>query len=54
MNACGILVEKPEGQSPLGRPRCKWVDNIKMNLRYYGVVWTGLTWLKIGTNGGLL
>jgi hypothetical protein len=27
-----LLVEKPEGRRPLGRPRCKWVDNIKMDL----------------------
>jgi hypothetical protein len=28
-----ILVGKPEGKRPLVRPRCKWVDNIKMDLR---------------------
>jgi hypothetical protein len=28
-----ILLGKPEGKRPLGRPRCKWVDNIKMDLR---------------------
>jgi hypothetical protein len=27
-----ILVGKPEGKRPLGRPRCRWVDNIKMDL----------------------
>jgi hypothetical protein len=32
-NACRILVGKPEGKRPLGRPRCRWVDNIKMDLR---------------------
>jgi hypothetical protein len=32
-NAYGILVGKPKGKRPLGRPRCKWVDNIKMDLR---------------------
>jgi hypothetical protein len=32
-NAYKILVGKPEGKSPLGKPRRKWVDNIKMNLR---------------------
>jgi hypothetical protein len=31
-----ILVGKPEGKSPLGRPRRWWVDNIKMNLREIG------------------
>jgi hypothetical protein len=29
---CRILVGKPEGKSPLGRPRRRWVDNIKMDL----------------------
>jgi hypothetical protein len=32
-NTCRILVGKPEGKRPLGRPRCMWVDNIKMDLR---------------------
>jgi hypothetical protein len=32
-NAYNILVRKPEGKEPLGRPRCKQEDNIKMNLR---------------------
>jgi hypothetical protein len=32
-NAYKILVEKPEGKRSLGKPRLKWVDNIKMGLR---------------------
>jgi hypothetical protein len=32
-NAYRILMGKPEGKRPLGRPRRRWVDNIKMNLR---------------------
>jgi hypothetical protein len=32
-NACRTLVGKPEGKRPLGRPRHRWVDNIKMDLR---------------------
>jgi len=32
-----VLVGKPEGKSPLGRPRCRWEDNIKMDLRKYDV-----------------
>ena len=28
-----VLVGKPEGKRPLGRPRCRWEDNIKMDLR---------------------
>jgi hypothetical protein len=55
-NAYRILVEKPEGRRPLGRPRRRWVDNIKMNLRERedGVVWTVLIWLRIGTSGRLM
>jgi hypothetical protein len=32
-NANSILVRKPEGKRPVGRPRCRWEDNIKMDLR---------------------
>jgi hypothetical protein len=49
--------KKPEGKRPLGRPRCRWVDNIKMDLReigWDGMVWVGLIWFRIGTSGGLL
>jgi hypothetical protein len=35
-----ILVGQPEGKRPLGRPRCTWVDNIKMDLREIG--WDGV------------
>jgi hypothetical protein len=31
-NVYRVLVGKPEGKRPLGRPRCRWVDNIKMDL----------------------
>jgi hypothetical protein len=44
-NAYRILVGKPEGQRPLGRPRCRWVDNIKMDLR--GIGWDGVNWIDI-------
>jgi hypothetical protein len=50
-----VLVEKPEGKRLLGRARLKWEDNIKMNLQEVGgVVGTGWSWLRIGTDGGLL
>jgi hypothetical protein len=50
-----LLVGKPEGKRPLGRPRRTWVDNIRMILeRWDGVMWTGLVWLRIGTGGELL
>jgi hypothetical protein len=35
-NAYRILVGKPEGKTPLGRQRCRWVDNIKIDLREMG------------------
>jgi hypothetical protein len=50
-NAYRILVGKPEGKRPLGRPRRRWVDNIKIDLRE---IWTGSIWRRIGTSGGLL
>jgi hypothetical protein len=54
-NVYRILVGKPRGKRPLGRPRRRLVDNIKMDLRGGdGVVWTGLVWLRIGTSGELL
>jgi hypothetical protein len=54
-NAYGILVGKPEGKRPLRRPRHRWGDNIRMDIREIGwKVWTGCIWLRIVTNGGLL
>jgi hypothetical protein len=44
-NVHRLLVEKPEGKRPLGRPRRKWMDNIKMDLLDIGlsvVDWIGL------------
>jgi hypothetical protein len=38
-------VGKPEGKRPLGRPRCRWVDNIKMDLREIG--WDGVGWMDM-------
>ena len=50
-----VLVGKPEGMKPLGRSRHRWEDNIKMDLQEVGCgVWTGLSWLRIGTGGGHL
>jgi hypothetical protein len=49
------LVGKPEGRRPLGRPRRRWEDNIKMDLRGVGWgAWTGSIRLRIGTGGELL
>ena len=45
-----VLVGKPEGKRPLGRPRRRWEDNIKMDLEEVeGVMGTGWSWLWIGT-----
>ena len=50
-----VLVGKPEGKRPLGRPRRRWEDNIKMDLQEVGgVVGTGWSWFRIGTGGGHL
>jgi hypothetical protein len=44
-NAYRILVGKPEGKRPLGRPRRRWVANIKMDLREVG--WDGRAWIDL-------
>jgi hypothetical protein len=53
--AYNILVGKPEGRRPLGRPRRRWDDNIKMDPREIRLgMWIEFTGLRIGTGGGLL
>jgi hypothetical protein len=44
-NACRILLGKPEGRRPLGRPRCRWLNNIKMDVRE--IEWGGMDWLDL-------
>jgi hypothetical protein len=44
-NAYRILVGKPEGKRPLGRPRRRWVDSIKMDLRE--IRWDGMDWIDL-------
>jgi hypothetical protein len=44
-NVFRLLIGKPKGKRPLGRPRCRWVDNIKMDPVEIGlsvVDWIGL------------
>jgi hypothetical protein len=41
MNACRILVGKPEGKRPLGRPRCTWQENIRI------IGWGGMDWFDL-------
>jgi hypothetical protein len=45
MNVYKILAGKSEGRKPLGRPRRRWVDNIKMDLREIG--WGGMEWFDV-------
>jgi len=40
-----ILVGKPEGKRPLGRPRRRWEDNIRMDLKELG--WEGVDWMHL-------
>jgi hypothetical protein len=44
-NAYRLLVGKPEGKRPLGRPRCKWVDNIRIDLGEVG--WADVDWIGL-------
>jgi hypothetical protein len=41
----GVLVGRPEGKRPLGRPRHRWEDNIKMDLREIGI--DGANWIQL-------
>jgi hypothetical protein len=51
-----VLVGRPEGKRPLGRPRRRLEVNIKMGLKEVGWrgAWTGLIWLRIGSGAGNL
>jgi hypothetical protein len=40
-----ILVGRPEGKRPLGRPRRRWEDNVKMDLQEVG--WEGMDWIEL-------
>jgi hypothetical protein len=40
-----ILVGRPEGRRPLGRPRCRWEDDIKMDLQEVG--WGDMDWIDM-------
>jgi hypothetical protein len=44
-NAYRILVGNSEGKRPLGRPRRRWADNIKRDLRE--IVWDGMGWIDL-------
>jgi hypothetical protein len=44
-NAYRILVGKPEGKRPQGKPKRRWMDNIKMDLRE--IEWDGMDWIDL-------
>jgi hypothetical protein len=48
-NPYRILVGKPERNTPQGRTRRRWVDNIKMDLREIG--WDGMDWIDLAEEG---
>jgi hypothetical protein len=43
-----LLVGKPEGKTPLGRPSCRWIDNIKMDFFRDRIEFCGLDWSGSG------
>jgi len=45
-----VLVGKPEGKRPLGRPGCRWEDNIKMDLQEVG--YGGMDWTELDQDRG--
>jgi hypothetical protein len=51
-NVYKVLVEKPEGQIPLGKPRLTWEDGIRIDLRRLDWGYSGFSWLRIETGGG--
>jgi len=54
-NVYKILVRKPEKKRPLRRPKHRWEDNIRLNLKEeVGRVQIGFIWLSIGKSSGLL
>jgi len=52
--AHSVLVGIREGKKPLGRPRHRWEDNIKINLEVRWETWAGFVRLRMGTGGGRL
>jgi hypothetical protein len=51
-----VLVVKPGGKKRLGRPRRRWEDEVRMDLRkiVLGGIWSEFIWFRIGTGDGLL
>jgi hypothetical protein len=54
-SAYRVLMGRPEGKRPLGRPGRRWENNIKINFQEVGWgAWSELIWLRLRTCGGLL
>jgi hypothetical protein len=47
-----IFVGRPEGRRPLGRPRCRWEDNIKLDLQLVG--WWGMDGIELAEDRDML
>jgi hypothetical protein len=45
-NVYRVLVGKPEGKRPLGKPRCRWDDGVRMDLKE--IVWGFVEWIHLG------
>jgi hypothetical protein len=45
---CRVFIRRPEGKRPQGRPRHRWEDNIKMDLREIGI--DGANWIQLAQN----
>jgi hypothetical protein len=50
-NVYTVLMGKPEGKRPLGRPRCRWEDGIRMHLREIG--WGSVDWIQLAQDRDL-
>jgi hypothetical protein len=44
-NVYRLLIGKPEGKRPLGRPRCRWINNIKMGILEIGLI--VVDWIRL-------
>jgi len=44
-DVCRVLAGKPDGKSPLGRPKCRWEDNVKLDIQEVGC--GGIDWIEL-------
>jgi hypothetical protein len=47
-NVCRVFMGKPEGKRPLGRPRRRWEDRIRMEIS--GIGWESVDWIQLAQN----